>query len=101
VNDVSSHLKTIDKTAQRFASLSSGMQCVRSLTNLDVEPLREHLASCGQPFKTSELYATADASRFADTSVRLSESRAIVDPKLAALSEARAWPVTPAVPVWV
>ena len=64
------------------------MQCVRSLTNLDVEPLREHLASCGQPFKTSELYATADASRFADPSVRLSESRAIVDPKLAALSEA-------------
>ena len=64
------------------------MQAVRALSNLNVDPLREYLASCEQPFKVSELYATADAARFADTSVRLSESRAIVDPKLTALSEA-------------
>lgn len=63
------------------------MQSVRALTGIDVGPIRAFLAKCDEPFKISELYATADSTRFADTDVRLSQSRAIIDPSLSALCE--------------
>jgi hypothetical protein len=62
-------------------------QFVKEFEALPIGPLRAYLDACPLPFRVSELYEVASASKFVDTDLRLSRFRPIVDPALFGLTE--------------
>ena len=61
---------------------------MRELSGLEIEPLCAYLEACDAPFQPSQLYSAAEDAKFVDTSLRLSEYRALTDERLFDIAEA-------------
>ena len=80
-------MSAAEDSAQQHAAQGPRFARVVDVSSDLLEPIKAYLSACALPFRPSMLYDAGQERKFQDPARRLSEFRAIVDPRLFDLAE--------------